>query len=307
MGYHHVYIVGCAAMAITLAAYLLFRRTFGWRRETLPLLVFTAGSPFFFKNFAASLGYFDIFGALVAILALLLPTGRFFLVLIGAATAALLLTHHLHILLYAPLIIVIAVLWLRADAKLDPEAIAIGALMACGLGVLFVYLMFFGKPGVTPETFIAAMRARALDPVDVPHVQVIWYAGLADELRRTANLFATQALRLPVYLLLIAAHWPLIRFGKALVCQLSRTDRLLVYGAAIGMTAGYLIIFVIAFDYARWVSNWGVCMILLLHAVSFLPRSAEAAPVLDNTDTHWMRTAGWVITLIPRVGVIRPF
>jgi hypothetical protein len=40
----------------------LFRRTFGFDDRHMPLFVFMAGSPFFFKNFMHTLGHFDIYG-----------------------------------------------------------------------------------------------------------------------------------------------------------------------------------------------------------------------------------------------------
>lgn len=35
--------------------------------------------------------------------------------------------------------------------------------------------------------------------------------------------------------------------------------------------------FGMVFDYSRWISNWAVCMILILHAVKMLPAKQEAA------------------------------
>jgi hypothetical protein len=59
------------------------------------------------------------------------------------------------------------------------------------------------------------------------------------------------------------------------------------------------------FDYSRWISNWAVCMFLILHAVKTLPASQVVAPI----STHDRKTSilGWIITLIPRVGIVRPF
>jgi hypothetical protein len=80
--------------------------------------------------------------------------------------------------------------------------------------------------------------------------------------------------------------------------------RRIVIAALIGVSLGYLIMFGIVFDYSRWVSNWAVCMFLLLHALKTLP-AAEIAPIaaVDRKTQAF----GWVITLIPRVGIVRPF
>src|ERR1700744_2064637 len=59
---------------VTLALFTeLFRRTFGFEERQMPLFVFIAGSPFFFKNFMHTLGHFDIYGCALAIVLLLLP------------------------------------------------------------------------------------------------------------------------------------------------------------------------------------------------------------------------------------------
>jgi hypothetical protein len=45
-----------------------------------------------------------------------------------------------------------------------------------------------------------------------------------------------------------------------------------------GITAGYVVIFVVVFDYSRWVSNWAVCMfpcMLALKLVSAPAREGE--------------------------------
>lgn len=54
----------------------LFQKTFGFTTRTLPLFVFTAGSPFFLKNFMHTLGHFDIYGCALAIILLLMPQAR---------------------------------------------------------------------------------------------------------------------------------------------------------------------------------------------------------------------------------------
>src|ERR1700752_4880197 len=45
----------------------LFQRPFGFDEKNLPLFLFMAASPFFFKNFMHTLGHFDIYGCLLAI------------------------------------------------------------------------------------------------------------------------------------------------------------------------------------------------------------------------------------------------
>src|SRR5215813_2469294 len=89
----------------------LFRRTFGFDEAHLPLFVFTAGSPFFLKNFMHTLGHFDIYGCLFAIILLLIPARSLGFVLLATLLSVLLiLIHHIHLLMYVPTIAVIVVL-----------------------------------------------------------------------------------------------------------------------------------------------------------------------------------------------------
>ena len=68
------FVLGGIVLALTAALFLwLFHKSYGFSEQTLPLLIFTAGSPFFLKNFIQTLGYYDIYGCLLAIVLLLLP------------------------------------------------------------------------------------------------------------------------------------------------------------------------------------------------------------------------------------------
>ena len=69
-----VFALGGAVWLVTLGLFVaLFRRTFGLDDRQMPLFVFMAGSPFFFKNFMHTLGHFDIYGCALAIVLLLVP------------------------------------------------------------------------------------------------------------------------------------------------------------------------------------------------------------------------------------------
>jgi multisubunit Na+/H+ antiporter MnhE subunit len=85
----------------------------------------------------------------------------------------------------------------------------------------------------------------------------------------------------------------------------SETHRRIVIAVLAIVSAGYLLMFVFVFDYSRWVSNWAVCMFLILHAVKMLPSSRET-PLIPADDTR-TTIFGAIITLIPRVGIVRPF
>jgi hypothetical protein len=63
--------------------------------------------------------------------------------------------------------------------------------------------------------------------------------------------------------------------------------------------------FAMVFDYSRWISNWAVCMFLILHAVKMLPAACET-PLIPAEDRK-TNIFGLIVTLIPRVGIVRPF
>ena len=123
-------------------------------------------------------------------------------------------------------------------------------------------------------------------------------------------MFPKNAPRLPVFIALIALHWPMIRFMRSLYSSLAtRPHRIVVLVGIIGITACYGVIFAFVFDYARWFSNWAVCMILLMHALALLQqRDGAAAPAFATPETMKQNVVlGWVVTAIPRVGLQIPF
>jgi len=63
--------------------------------------------------------------------------------------------------------------------------------------------------------------------------------------------------------------------------------------------------FLIVFDYSRWISNWAVCMFLILHAIKTLPETGPVPPI--PAEDRKTTIFGWIVTLIPRVGIVRPF
>jgi hypothetical protein len=116
----------------------------------------------------------------------------------------------------------------------------------------------------------------------------------------------SNILGVPVFALLIWLHSPLWRYFADLIRSLTDDfHRRVVIAGIIGVTVAYLVMFVTVFDYSRWVSNWVVCLFLILHAVKTLPATRATPPIAgDDRKTNIL---GWIVTLIPRVGVIRPF
>ena len=315
VGLLDVYLLGLATWLATLVAYLLvFRKTFGFSERTLPLLAIILGSPFFFKNFMFSIGYFDVLGCLAALIALLLPVNLALPLVIGAIACALLFVHHLHFLLYLPTIALIVILRAVADqvnndrVNLRLFALA-GAAVILVIGGAFYYLAFHGSVPVPMDEFAAALTARAIDNPEflTPKLVQIFYTDIAYEIGETMRGLPNNARRFPIYALLIYLHLPLIAYFRRLILALPRRpDRLLVVAGLGGITIGYVIIGLVVFDYPRWVANWGVCMILIMHAVRSFP-SPEADTMPIDPTMRRNRWFGWILTLIPRVGISKPF
>jgi len=311
VGLLDVYLLGLATWLLTLVTYLaVFRRTFGFSERTLPLLAFILGSPLFFKNFMFSIGYFDILGCLAASIALLLPVNLALPLCMGAVACVLLFVHHLHLLLYVPTIALIVTVRMIADGRANRLAFAlIGTTITLVIGGAFYYLAFHGSAPIPMDEFTAALKSRAIDDPDflTPKLVQIFYTDITDAIRETMNDLPSNARRFPIYVLLIFLHLPLIAYFRLLIRALSRRrDRRLVIAGLIGITIGYVIIGAVVFDYPRWVSNWAVCMILVMHAIRSLPASeADVVPIDPAVaKNHWF---GWILTLIPRVGISKPF
>ena len=305
-----VFALSGAVWLITLGLFIkLFRRTFGFNDEHLPLLLFMAGSPFFLKNFMHTLGHFDIYGAAFAIGLLLVPAGSVAFVISAAlASMILLLIHHIHFLMYVPTIAVIVVLRYYLTQRLDSQNALIGIASIAAVGLLFFALQFQGSMAVPREEFVRYLEGRMADPTrtNLLSFSYIWYQPLAQEIRETWEWMPHNLLGVPVFALLVWLHAPLWKYFRGLIHALSHgIHRRIVISAIVLVSAAYLIMFAIVFDYSRWISNWAVCMFLILHAVKMLPGSA-AAPAITANDRK-TTILGWVVTLIPRVGIIRPF
>jgi hypothetical protein len=305
-----VFALGGAVWLVTLGLFMsLFRRTFGFDEKHMPLFVFTAASPFFFKNFMHTLGHFDIYGCALAICLSLLPARSIAFVLLAALFSMLLvLIHHIHLLMYVPTIAVIVTLRHYLVHGANRENIGIGLAAVLALGALFVAAQFFGSMPVPEAEFVHYLKSRMADPsrADLLSFSYIWYQPLAKEIQDTWAKMPSNLLGVPVFALLIFLHMPLWKYFAELIRSL-RDDRhrRIVIAALAAVSLGYFVMFLIVFDYSRWVSNWAVCMFLILHAVKTLPASYEAR--LPPADDRRTRILGWIVTLIPRVGIIRPF
>lgn len=305
-----VFALGGTTWLATSALYAgLFQKTFGFTARTLPLFVFIAGSPFFLKNFMHTLGHFDIYGCALAIILLLMPAGS----LLFVATAALfsiilVLIHHIHLLMYVPTIITIVVVRHYLTYGSNRSNVAFGAVAVLIISALFFAAQFLGTMPIPEADFVAYLKSRMADPsrTDLLQFAYIWYQPLAKEIADTWGRLPHNILGVPVFALLIWLHTPLWRYLASLIGALaSETHRRLVVAALVGVSLAYVVMFAMVFDYSRWISNWAVCMFLILHAVKMLPAKQEAA--LIPAEDRRTNLFGLILTLIPRVGIVRPF
>jgi hypothetical protein len=305
-----VFAISGTVWVITAGLFIeLFRRTFGFDDEHVPLFVFMAGSPFFLKNFMHTLGHFDIYGCVFAILLLLVPARSLAFILLAAlASVILVLVHHIHLLMYVPTIAVIVLLRYYLVQGFDRKNATIGIAAALCVGLLFLAAQFSGTMKVPEAEFVQYLQSRMTDPsrTDLLGFSYIWYQPLAKEVSDTWARMPSNILGVPVFALLIWLHAPLWKYFGDLIGALSEDlHRRVVVVALVIVSAAYLVMFAMVFDYSRWISNWAVCMFLILHAVKALPAS-HAVPPIPARDPK-TTVLGWIVTLIPRVGIVRPF
>jgi hypothetical protein len=184
----------------------------------------------------------------------------------------------------------------------------VGVAAAVAVVVLFLAAQFRGSMPIPEADFVSYLKTRMADPArnDLLSFAYIWYQPLSKEFYDTWARMPSNLLGAPAFALLIWLHTPLWRYFVNLIRAL-RDDlhRRVVIAALVTVSAGYLVIFATVFDYSRWISNWAVCMFLILHAVKMLPASQDVPPIAS--DDKKTTIFGWIVTLIPRVGIVRPF
>ncbi|MGC2780918.1 MAG: hypothetical protein WA418_35315, partial [Bradyrhizobium sp.] len=167
---------------------------------------------------------------------------------------------------------------------------------------------FLGTMPVPEADFVRYLQTRMVDPsrTDLLQFAYVWYQPLSKEVQDTWARMPSNLLGVPVYALLIWLHAPLWRSFKTLIGALQeRRHRQIVIGALMVISLAYLVMFAMVFDYSRWISSWVVCMVMMLHAVKMLPAAKAVAPI--DADDRKTTILGWIITAVPRVGIIRPF
>jgi hypothetical protein len=220
----------------------------------------------------------------------------------------LVLIHHIHLLMYVPTIAVIVVLRYYLVRGLTWQNAVIGILAIAAVSALFFAMQFYGSMSVPQQEFVRYLQSRMADPsrTNLLSFSYIWYQPLSQEIHDTWERMPSNILGVPVFALLIWLHAPLWRYFSDLIQSLSdEFHRRIVLAAIIAVSLAYLVMFAMVFDYSRWISNWAVCMFLILHAVKTLPASQTVPPVAANDRKNTV--LGWIVTIIPRVGIVRPF
>ncbi|MBN8944430.1 MAG: hypothetical protein J0H01_33290 [Rhizobiales bacterium] len=306
-----VRIEGFLAIAVAAAlAMMIFARTYRVRPlETLVLGCFLFGSPLLFKNFIGNLGKFDVLGAIVAMLAVLLPLQRRLYGVIGALSALLLFIHHVHATIYIPTIY--GILLLRVvgahDRPRRADLVLIGASLVL-LAALFVHLLLCTAAKVPAEAFLQNLRMRALQPV--PDRQAfMWYSTIAEETRISLGMLPEHLKRLPIYGAIVLIHLPIVAFLARRIrpLRLARplAHRTYLMVAAV-VLAGYLVTNIITFDYARHLGNLAFCLLLLTQAqIVAATGPVTVADDLDPFDGKIIAAAAGAAA-VPWVGTVYP-
>ncbi|MBI3701077.1 MAG: hypothetical protein HY242_11610 [Afipia sp.] len=300
--------IGLPAIAITMLLYAkLFQKTFGFSKATAPLFVFLAGSPFFFKNFIVTVGYFDVIGCAFAIVMLLAPARSFWFVILGAAFSTLLIfIHSGQTLLFVPTILFIV--GMRYFMAKPVSAAEIGGgvvLLAIVAASVFVNVVF-GSLDVSREEFTKYLQSRSLSTNDNWMVYIfVWFDTVTEGLKITRAALPRNLMFIPVYIVLFILHAPLIRYFRDSIGALTLRDRRLVLAGMAGITAAYVLVFILVSDYARWLADWVVCMMLVLHLIKELP-SVRSVPLIECDSWRNIRL-GLIVTIIPRCGGVTPW
>jgi hypothetical protein len=299
-----------AVLSAIFLGWCVFTRTVQVARpQKLAMACFVFGSPFLFKNFLGSLGKFDVLGACVAMLAVLVPLNAWAVIIIGVLSAMLLMIHHILATLYLPTIygvLLIRILSAQRETRRQFILIAICSLIA--LVGLFLDLVLLANPAVSPDEFQALLQEHAAFPI-CDYLYSMWFSTLPEEIGKTRLMFPINIARLPFYVILAALHWPLIctvRRHFAATLPRNRAERGVFLSVVGVVMMGYLATVIVAFDYARFASDAFFCLLLLTAArILSVTGPITDTSAIDFSDFRVVLCAT-LIALIPWVGTITP-
>ena len=198
------------------------------------------------------------------------------------------------------------IIWSRASAG---EASSPASSRSPPPALLFIAAQFYGTMAVPEADFVRYLRGRMADPsrTDLLSFSLHLVPAAVEGNRRYLGAAAAQhPWHSRVRAADLAAHAAVAIFCEPdrSACRSTRIAGSSSRRSSSSVSA-YLVMFAMVFDYSRWISNWAVCMFLILHAVKTLPASRDVAPI--SGDDRKTTIFGWIVTLIPRVGIVRPF
>src|SRR5213592_2949774 len=158
--------------------------------------------------------------------------------------------------MYVPTIAAIVVLRHFLVHGTSRQSVAVGIASLGAVGVLFIAAQFYGTVPVPETEFVAHLHSRMVDTsqANLLSFGYIWYQPLSKEIWDTWARLPHNILGVPVFALLIWLHTPLWRYFAGLIGSLaSEMHRRIVIAALAIVSAGYLLMFAIVFDYSRWV------------------------------------------------------
>ena len=220
----------------------------------------------------------------------------------------LILIHHIHLLMYVPTIAVIVVLRHYLVQGLNRSNLLIGAASVLGVGLLFAAAQFYGTVTVPPEAFVHYLQGRMAEPsrTDLLGFSYIWYQPLSKEIHDTWQRMPSNLLGVPVYALLIWLHTPLWRYFAASIRALAVERHRRVVVAALSGQRGLsdhlchrVRLFALGLELGGLPVPASVC--------GERPCRLRARCHRYRPDDRTTSVLGWIVTILPRVGIVRPF
>jgi hypothetical protein len=302
----HVKIFAATLICITIAAYVaMYVFRFGLNARELPLLAITCASPCVFKNFIFDFARLDIFGFVVAVVALTLPLSVLYPLMLGGLACLLILIHEGQFLSYIPVIVCIAAIRIAATSEPLHVRFLLPALSAlAAIVVTFALVLAYGAPDVPHDQLFVRLKERAIDPVY--NRVFLWYINPIENmhLANASDMLWRQASSIHKYVLILAAHLPLLLFARRETLASPPAVRIIVMLSVLAITVALTVMFVISHDKARWFATWLTGLILVTHAIRLVRRGD--APDTADLQTPIAVGAAWLMALIGRTGLMTP-
>ncbi|MEZ5877368.1 MAG: hypothetical protein R3D43_06155 [Tepidamorphaceae bacterium] len=263
-------------------------------------------SPLIIKNFLQNIAYFDVIGASVAVITALSKPNYKTIIFIFIACAILLLIHHIHATLYIPNILSIFIIKCAGESN-EKSMIGIIAVVTAFLILLF-FMILNSTPTMDADLFLEKLQERSSRALNQSATRM-WYSTIFLEIAATQSTMLKQALRIPVYLAVFAAHAPIIILAARCMRTASKErpgDYIYFIISIIVVTICYIVTFNIAFDYSRFLGDYSFCLTIIV--ITYLGKNGS----FDISDKwhpcqRWVITCAIIVSMLPRLGTTIPF